>query len=87
MFPKVSRVKKILSVTCPIVECVSEYAFLISKNIKETDKQKQESKKAKVSKEEKRTSPENRLKNKFAVARDFSRPRHFQKQVIFLALE
>ena len=48
-----------------IVECVSEYTFLIPKN-----KQRQESKKAKEIKEEKRISPENRLKkNKLAAAR------------------
>ena len=42
-----------------IVECVSEYTFLISKNNKQT---KQEKKKAKETKEEKRISLKNELK-------------------------
>ena len=42
-----------------IVECVSEYRFLISKNNKQT---KQEKKKAKETKEEKRISLKNELK-------------------------
>ena len=51
-----------------IVECVAEYTFLISKTNKQTNK-KTRIKKAKETKEEKRISPENRLKNKLAVAR------------------
>ena len=42
-----------------IVECVSEYTFLISKNNKQT---KQEKKKAKETNEEKRISLKNELK-------------------------
>ena len=46
-----------------IVECVSEYIFLISKNKQaKKSKTKQEYKKAKETKEEKRIFPENRLK-------------------------
>ena len=45
-----------------IVKCVSEYTFLISKSIKQTNKKKQESKKAKETKEEMRISPQNRFK-------------------------
>ena len=44
-----------------LIKCVSEYAFLISKNNKQTTK-KQELKKAKETKEEKIIYPENRLK-------------------------
>ena len=48
-----------------IVECVSEYTFLISKNNKQTnkqDKQNKKKKKAKETKEEKRISLKNELK-------------------------
>ena len=51
-----------LSPTC-IVDCVSGYIFLISKNKQaKKSKTKQEYKKTKETKEEKRTFPENRLK-------------------------
>ena len=46
-----------------IVECVSEYTFLISKSNKQTRQTKQEKKKkAKETKEEKRISLKNELK-------------------------
>ena len=49
---------------CRIVECLSEYATLVSKNNKETNKSKRakESKNAKETKEGKRISLENQLK-------------------------
>ena len=51
-----------------MVEFVSEYIFLISKNKqtkKKKAKQSKNTKKAKETKEKKRISAENRLKNKF----------------------
>ena len=67
MFAKIGRVKFFYHSPARIVECVSEYTFLISKN-KQTSKkqqqqqqQQQEYKKVKETKEEKRVSPENRL--------------------------
>ena len=55
--------KKIYYSPARIVECVSEYIFLISKN-KQAKKAKQSknTKKAKKTKEKKRISVENRLK-------------------------
>ena len=49
---------------CHIVECLSEYATLVSKNNKEANKSKRakESKNAKETKEGKRISLENQLK-------------------------
>ena len=62
--------KKILSLPARIVECVSEYIFLISKNKQAKKAQKSKNtKKAKETKEERRIFPENRLKNKFMAAR------------------
>ena len=66
MFPEIGWVKLFYNSPARIVERLSEYIFLISKNNKQTNKQtKQESKKAKETKEEKRISPE----NKFAATR------------------
>ena len=48
-----------LSLTPRIVECVSEYTFLISQNNKETTTKDRTEKKAKETKEEKRISPKN----------------------------
>ena len=76
LFLEISQVKKFYrSPTC-IVECVSEYRFLISKN-KQTSKKKNNPKKAKETKEEKRISPENLLK------KYFSHHPHFWKQEFF----
>ena len=63
MFPETGRVKKFYYSPARIVECVSEYIFLISKNkqAKKT-KAKQVYKQAKETKEKKIISAENRLK-------------------------
>ena len=66
LFPEIGLVKFFLSHTTRIVECVSEYVFLISKN---KQAYKKINKNTKETKEERKKSPENRLKNKFAAAR------------------
>ena len=66
LFPEIGLVKFFLSHTTRIVECVSEYVFLISKN---KQANKKINKNTKETKEERKKSPENRLKNKFAAAR------------------
>ena len=69
-----------------LIEYVSEYTFLISKNNSKQQKKqtkqtkKQEPKKAKETKEEKRIPPENRLKKLRPPGEDFSRQTHFRKQ-------
>ena len=60
LFLEIDRMKKIYHSPARIVGCASRYAFLSSKNIKQTTKK--QSKKAKETNEEKRISPENRLK-------------------------
>ena len=59
LFPEVGQVKFFHHSPARIVECVSEYIFLISKN-KQTSIKNKDTKKAKE-KEEKRISSENRL--------------------------
>ena len=54
LFPQIGRVKNFCHSPARIVECVSEYTFLISKNNKQT--------KAKETKDERRIFPEDRLK-------------------------
>ena len=67
LFPEIDRMKNFYHLPARIVECVlSEYAFLISRNNKQTTT-KIKTKKAKQTKEEKKISPGNRLKNKFAA--------------------
>ena len=60
LFPEIDRMKNFYHSPTRIVGCASRYAFLSSKNIKQTTKK--QSKKAKETNEEKRISPENRLK-------------------------
>ena len=64
MFPETGRVKIFYYSPARIVECVSEYIFLISENkqAKKKAKQSKNTKKAKQTKEKKRISAENRLK-------------------------
>ena len=79
MFPDIGPVKKKNSHSpARLIDCVSEYTFLISEN----KQKKQESEEAKETKEEKRVSPENRLKNKIfgCPGEDFSCHPHFRKQ-------
>ena len=67
LFLETDRVKKFLSLTHGIVECVSEYIFLVSKN-KQTRKKNKNRKKAKETKEE-NFFGKSIKKNKFAAAR------------------
>ena len=86
MFPEIRRRKKILSLPARIVECVSEYIFLISKNKQAKKAQKSKNtKKAKETKEERRIFPENRLKKQIhgRLDEDFSGHPHFRKQDYF----
>ena len=59
MFKEIGRVNFFLSLTPRIVECVSEYTFLISQNNKQKTTKDRTEKKAKETKEEKRISPKN----------------------------
>ena len=61
LFPEIDRVKNFYHSLARIVECASEYQFLITKNKLATTKNKN-TKKAKETKGEKRISPKNRLK-------------------------
>ena len=51
LFPEIDRVKTFLSLTACIVECISEYIFLIKKKIQINKHQKKKKKKKKKSKE------------------------------------
>ena len=66
LFAAIDRVKDFCHSPARIVECVSEYIFLISKNKrkskKKSKKKNKNTKKARETKGEKRISPENRLR-------------------------
>ena len=73
LFPEIDRVKIFYHSSACIIECVSEYTFLISKNNKQTNKNNNNNNKNKK-KQKKRKKKREYLrkidwKNKFAVAR------------------
>ena len=82
MFLEIGRVKNFYHIPARIVEWISEYIFLISKNKQKVNKN---TTKSKETKEKKRTSVENRLK-KYICGRpveDSSRNPHFREQEFF----
>ena len=59
MFPEIGRVKIFLSLTRPLIECVSEYILLNKKHKTNKQKKRKTRQKAKETKEETRISVEN----------------------------
>ena len=68
LFRKSARWKKFYDSPARIVKCVSEYIFLISKNIKQKKASKNRKRQNKL-KKKREYLPKNDLKNKFATAR------------------